>query len=336
MNAYRCIAFLFLLLISIGCKKKDTLRGVDKAALFASPTAAEIKAVAHNWAQRTLIPQQITIEESQSISPKLAAHIISFRLGNIKEYAAVLAPITTEQAPLLFYAGGFCINEEPVNSVKVKLPEENLPFIYVVPAMRGQYVSLEVGDKLLKSPLSGGLRWDAFDGATDDVIACLTAVGELFEQADTSKAMMRGGSRGGTVALLAGIRDSRFKRVAPVAFNSDFVTLTARLYNDPTYKAQFLDGLLNGTATIAQTKQLIIASSPFYFAQRVPKAQLHAAQNDRITPAVQAELLFNEMKKQGIVDRATLFIYPNRDHSTIASGNAELESRMNTFFNAPW
>ncbi|MGE9311666.1 alpha/beta hydrolase family protein [Niabella sp. CJ426] len=336
MKAYHCVALLFFTLCWFACKKNDTLKGIDKAALFAPPATAEIDAVERSWMQRNLVPQDITIVETQSITPKLSAYIISFHLGVIKEYAAVLVPLTTERVPLLFYAGGFGIDEEPVSSVKVKLPAEDLTFIYVVPAMRGQYVSLEVNGKLLKSPLSGGSRFDAFDGATDDVIACLNAVGALFQQADTGKAMIRGGSRGGTVALLAGIHDQRFKRVAPVAFNSDFVALTAQLYNDPTYKAQFLSGLLSGTSTIAQTRQLIIASSPFYFSKRIPKAQLHAAQNDRITPASQAELLFNEMKKQGIGDRATLFIYPDRDHSNIATGNTELESRINTFFSEPW
>ena len=336
MNTYRCTALLFLISTLFACKKKDTLKGIDKAALFAQPTTAEIDAVERNWAQRNLVPQHITIEETQSISAKLAAYIISFSLGTIKEYAAVLTPVTDERIPLLFHAGEFGINEEPVNLVRVKLPEEALPFIYIVPAMRGQYVSLEVGGKLLKSPLSGGSRFDAFDGATDDIIACLNAVGHLFEQADKNKAMIRGGSRGATVALLAGIRDQRFKRVVPVAFNSDFVALTAQLYNDPTYKAQFLDGLLSGTSTIAQTRQLIIASSPFYFAKRIPKAQFHAAQNDRITPASQAELLFNEMKKQSAGDRVSLFIYPNRDHNNIINNNTELEGRINAFLNEPW
>ena len=240
MKAYPCAVLLLIILGLSACKKKDVLKGVDKEALFAPVTTTEIDAVERSWAKRNLEPQDITIEETQTIGPKLSAPIISFRLGAIKEYAAVLAPVTTERLPLLFYAGGFGISEEPVNSVKVKLPGEDLPFVYVVPAMRGQYVSLDVSNKLLKSPLSGGSRFDAFDGATDDVIGCLNAVGHLFQQADTSRAMIRGGSRGGTVALLAGIRDQRFKRVAPVAFNSDFVALTAQLYNDPTYKAQFL------------------------------------------------------------------------------------------------
>lgn len=336
MKAYRSIAFLILVFSVFSCEKKDLLKGVDKTALFAVPTAAEINAVEQMWVQRNLVPQDMVIEETQPINAQLSAYIISLRLRTIKEYAAVLAPVTNQRIPVLFYAGGFGINEEPVNSVQVMLPEEDLPFIYVVPAMRGQYVSLQVNDKILKSPLSGGNRFDAFDGATDDVIACLNAVGHLFQQADTSRAMIRGGSRGGSVALLAGIRDPRFKRVAPVAFNSDFVALTAQLYNDPTYKGQFLNGLIDGTATIAETRQLIIASSPFYFCKRIPKAQLHAAQNDRITPASQAQLLFNEMKKLGVGDRAALFIYPNRDHNNIATGNTELESRINTFFSEPW
>ncbi|MCD2423217.1 prolyl oligopeptidase family serine peptidase [Niabella pedocola] len=333
MKTYSVFCLICLVFGLPSCKKKDLLKGFDKAALFAQPTAAEIDAVKQAWAQRNLKPEQVTIEESQQINTKLSAHIISFQLGNIKEYAAVLTPVTDQRIPVLFYIGGFGTDQEPVNSIKIKLPGEDLPFMYIVPAMKGQYVSMEVGDKRLKSPLSGGSRFDAFDGATDDVIASLNAVGYLFQQADIGRAMIRGGSRGGTVALLAGIRDQRFKRVAPVAFNSDFIALTAALYNDPTYKRQFIEALINGTATIAETRKRMIAASPVYFCNRLPKTQLHCGQNDRITPATQAELLFNEMKKSGAGDRVALFIYPDRDHNNIATGNAELENRINTFFN---
>jgi dipeptidyl aminopeptidase/acylaminoacyl peptidase len=213
---------------------------------------------------------------------------------------------------------------------------DSLPFVYVLPALRGLSVSLQVNETEYSSPSSEGSRFDAFDGATDDVIATLNAVGTLFPNADTSTAMIRGGSRGGIVALLTGERDQRFKRLAPVAFNVDFVGLTAMLYNDPIYKAQFLDGLIGGTASIAETRRNMIASSPIYFCSRLPKTQLHCAANDRITPVAQGEMLMKAMKDLGLEDRVELFIYPNRDHSTIGTGNTEMENRIRGFFSELW
>lgn len=76
----------------------------------------------------------------------------------------------------------------------------------------------------------------------------------------------------------------------------------------------------------------MIASSPLYFCRRLPKTQLHSAQNDLITPVTQAEILFKEMKNSGAGNRVELFIYPGRDHNTITTGNTELESRISAFF----
>ncbi len=46
---------------------------------------------------------------------------------------------------------------------------------------RGQYVNIIIDGSTYSSALSEGERKDAFDGATDDVIASLNAVGELFQ-----------------------------------------------------------------------------------------------------------------------------------------------------------
>ncbi|MET3878858.1 prolyl oligopeptidase family serine peptidase [Chitinophaga sp. OAE865] len=330
------VLLIGILTLSLACKKEDALKGIDKTALFAAPTTTEINAVQQLWSARNLTPLNITTEETHVINAKLSLHIISFELSGAKEYAAVLVPVTDHPLPVMFYVGGYGTEQEPVNSIKIGLTDDQLPVIYVVPSLRGQYVSVEINNVVYKSPLSQGSRFDAFDGATDDVIATLTAVGNVFPLADTGRAMIRGGSRGGTVALLAGERDGRFKRVAPVAFNVDFIGLTAQLYNDRTYKEQFLTGLVNGTMTIAETRQLMIASSPLYFCSRLPKTQLHCGEKDRITPASQGELLFNRMKDLGLEDKVKLFIYPDRTHDDITTNNTELQTRINQFFGELW
>lgn len=332
----RITLFLSLFIIFSACKKEDTLKGIDKAALFAPPLLAEIKNVENIWAARILQPTDVTIEKSAVINDRLTLHIFSFRLSGIKEYAAALVPETDNLLPVMFYVGGYASDEEPVNSVNIKLGAEPLPFIYIVPALRGQYVSVTIDNITYSSAVSEGARTDAFDGATDDVIASLNAAGELFPNADTATAMIRGASRGGIVGLLAGERDQRFKRVVPVAFNVDFIGLTAAQYNDRTYKEQFLTGLIDGTANIAETRRLMIAASPLYFCERLPKTQLHCAEKDKITPAAQGQMLVDRMKEMGLADSVELFIYPGREHHTIGTNNPEMETRITGFFSELW
>lgn len=71
-------------------------------------------------------------------------------------------------------------------------------FIVVIPSFRGQ--QLIVGGKKYQSD---GNVSDAFDGATTDVLAFLNVALETFGRADESRIAIYGGSRGGTVALLA-------------------------------------------------------------------------------------------------------------------------------------
>lgn len=107
--------------------------------------------------------------------------------------------------------GGFGL-DLPVAQQNIQLSESGtLPFLYILPSMRGQFLTLVVNNMTYTSPVSKGKRNDAFDGAADDGITALNAVGMLFKLADMEKVMVRGGSRGATVALLMGKRDTRIK-----------------------------------------------------------------------------------------------------------------------------
>jgi dienelactone hydrolase len=315
------------------CKKQDALRGIDKSALFATPTSGELETIQTAWQKRDLAPKDITIEETHIINNRLNLNLISFRLFGNKQFAGVLVPVTTKPLPVQLFVYGFSL-EDPISYQRIKTSTSDtssLPFIYVVPALRGQSLTLLVNDIEYKSPLSEGTRNDAFDGATDDVIACLNAVAVAFKEADTSKVMVRGGSRGGTVALLMAERDKRVKLAAAIAFPADLLQLTSTHQNDDTYKFQFLDALINGNATLEETRIKMIASSPLYFCQYLPKTQIHFGGKDNITPARQGEVLFNTMKTLGLEANMEFFIYKDRGHSDIS--NNEMEERIKQFFN---
>lgn len=332
---------VFILLVNMAilisaCKKDDVLNDIDEEALFVPPSTSELQPVKTTWANRNLRPQDVTVEAIQDITNQLSFRLISFRLNGYKQYAGILMPLATQPLPVLLYVPGFALNE-PVSYQNIRLlsSDTGLPFIYVMPALKGQSLSLTVNDKLYKSPVSEGTRNDAFDGATDDAIACLNAVTVAFKQADTTRVMVRGGSRGGTVALLMAERDKRVKRAAAVAFPTDLLSLTSSHQQDPTYQFQFLDALLNGTATLEETRIKMIASSPLYFCSELPKTQMHFGEKDAITPEGQGQMLLDALPV-ALKDSVKLFFYKDRTHTTIGNNNNEMEERIQSFFRELW
>ncbi len=325
---------LGLLVLCGACRKKDPLAGIDENALFAPPAQEELDAVQAAWQARDLTPQNITIEATHVIDNKLRLVIISFRASGSKQYVGVLVPATQKALPGRLYIAGFSLHDaiSRQNIQTSSSATDTLPFIYVVPALRGQSLSLTVNGVEYKTPASEGQRNDAFEGATDDAIACLNAVGKTFKEADTSKVMTQGGSRGGTVALLMAERDQRVKLAAAVAFPADLLMLTAANRRDPTYKFQFLDALISGSATLEETRKKLLAASPLYFCKHLPEIQAHFGDQDNITPPVQGELLRNAMKDAGKEANIELFIYKGRSHENIGNNNVEMQQRIEDFF----
>ncbi|MGF6850938.1 dienelactone hydrolase [Chitinophaga sp. W3I9] len=316
-----------LIILFCSCKKKDSLAGIDKNALFASPTASELKAIEIDWNKRDLTPTNINIEQTHAINSQLDYKLISFYASGYKQYAAILLPVTTTPLPIWFYVAGFSLND-PVSYQKIKTSKLNA--IYVIPALKGQSLNITINDTTYKSPVSMGTRNDAFDGAADDIISTLNAVATIFK-VDTSKVMVQGGSRGGTVALLVAERDKRVKLSVGVAFASDLLALTASHRNDQTYRFQFLDALLNGSISLTEARKKMIASSPIYFCKHLHKTQIHFGDKDDITPLTQGQMLFNAMKDLGKEDSIEFYIYKGKSHQDIGDNNPEMQERIRKF-----
>lgn len=332
------VTALFFMILLGSCKKNDVLRGFDKSALFAPPSTSELDAIKNTWKKRNLNPENIKIEEVDVINNQLSFQLLSFQLNGYKQYAAALIPKTSKPLPVHLYVYGFAL-EVPVSYQNIRLAPSDtasLPFIYVMPALRGQSLNFTVNDKMYTSPVSEGTRDDAFDGAADDAIASLNAAIITFKNADTSRVMVRGGSRGGTVALLVAERDKRVKRAAAVAFPTDLLGLTADYQHDSTYQFQFLNALVKGAATLEETRIKMIASSPLYFCSQLPKTQIHFGDKDKITPATQGRLLFNAMEQLGLQYRIEMFVYEGLAHSNIGTNNNEMDNRIQNFFHQLW
>ena len=317
----------------ISCKKEYLSRD-EKGALFAPPTVGELNKIFDVWQNRDLTPSDyIIVQQADILSGAFTLKIVSFKVNNIKEYGALVIPNISQPLPVQVFVGGYSgsINST-VNSVNLVVNNSSpgKANILAIPALRGQSLEITVNGAIYSSPLSEGNQCDAFDEATDDVLAFLNLIQQTEINADVTRTGVRGGSRGGTVALLAGVRDTRVKRVVGVVSPTNMLKLTSQNEKDVVYQCQFLSDYKNGQATLEKTRNKMIASSPIYFAQKLPKTQLHMGFRDEIVPVQQGYDMKEKIEALGNASEFQLFTY-DKTHTDIATNNAELTERIGIF-----
>jgi hypothetical protein len=292
--------------------------------VFAPPTAAEIKAAEADWAKRDLAPknvQEVTSGEIDLGQTKATVKIISHTVHGFKHYGAIVIPAGTEKGlfPVILDLKGVSPDFFPLNLGRLMSPrilgDKQGAFIYVVPSFRGEI--LQFGGKEYKSE---GDPTDSWDGATDDALTFLNVALSITAQADSSRIAAFGKSRGGALALLAGIRDSRIKKVVSWSGPADFFRLMgeggwwqkevvseallrrAKPEDDGgQFVATFLAKAVDGKKTLAEVRRLMIQSSALYFARRLPKAQAYYGVEDGMVPVRNGRELENAAKSIGKV-----------------------------------
>lgn len=322
---------VFSLFFFVSCSK-DALSPKEKKALFATPTAAETQAVRDEWQSRDLNPTDYSVLQQESVlNGAFTLKMLSYRLNGIKEYAAILAPQTNSPVPVHIHVGGFGL-ESTLNSVNMMLDTSGAgpSNILAIPALRGQSLQVTLNGSTYTTPVSEGEHCNAFDGGTDDVLALLNLLAQTEPYADVNRTAVRGGSRGGTVALLAGIRDPRVKRVVAIAGPVDMLELTSEHQKDPTYRCQFLDAFTSGQTTLEEARRKLIASSPLYFAQHLPLTQMHMGTRDFSVPEEQGHALEQKMAQLGLSAQLELYMY-DRTHTDLVPNNPELAARIEQF-----
>ncbi|MEO8574169.1 MAG: prolyl oligopeptidase family serine peptidase [Pyrinomonadaceae bacterium] len=261
------------------------------ASIFVKPTAAEIAAVEKDWAKRDLSARGIKEELKSTVviadrrfNVRIVSHLV---LGN-RHYGAIITPenSTGKSLPVIIEAKGVSPNYFPLELEKLAAPRSMgdmaEEFVYVVPTFRGEVLTFNGWNYT-----SEGDRTDALDGATDDTIALLNVALGTTPEIDRARICAFGHSRGGTVAMLAGIRDKRIACVVNWAGPTDWFYamgtngwteeelwsegLRTRANTQQTggqNVERFLKSAIDGKAGLADIRHRMIASSPLYFAHR--------------------------------------------------------------------
>lgn len=305
--------------------------------VFRKPARAEIAAVESEWAGRDLSPKGVSVVATERImlgNSEASVRIVSHLIHGQKHFGAVIVPAGVDRkAPVILDLKGVSWNYSPLDLAEIISPRflgaDRSKFIYVIPLFRGEILKFGGVDYI-----SEGDRADSWDGAADDALALLNAALSITPQADETRIGVFGKSRGGSVALLAGVRDKRIKAVLDWSGPTDWFELMAT--EGWTQKEIITDGLLNKSAPnqeggqvierflqkaidgkwgLREARQRMLASSPLYFADRLPLTQAHYGTDDEMVPLINGQALFAVLKKKvKTVPRYSVFYHENSGH----------------------
>lgn len=305
MKRLMMILYVFSFFTCAAQTSKSTNEESLLRKILMEPTPQEVKEILDDLRKQDLSPRDVIIHDSVLLSNSNTLYVLSHKVDGLTHYGAVIIPTNTIRSKLpviVFATGGDGMHKEfdirqDFNHAAVQFPnflgnELDRKFIVAIPSFRGQ--QLIIGDKKYQSD---GNVSDAFGGATTDALAFLNVTLKIFTQASESQVAIHGGSRGGTVALLASSRDKRIKRTIAVAAPTDMKALYV-LYPDQ-FKLLFFNDLLSGKISEHEARRKFISISPIYFVDELPLVQLHHDKNDPFVPADFAKKLTDRMKAQG-------------------------------------
>ena len=308
-------------------------------ALVSPPTTIEIEAVRAEWSRRDLDPQSVRVIATHELTVDGVAftvRVIEFTLHRQREYViAFIPPMAAKEDRLPVLVDIRDIRwDYPARrldngtTLLRALGESARRVILAVPSFRGEVLELAG-----KRYVAEGDRRDAWDGATDDCIAALTAVHRAIPQSDPDRSVAYGGSRGGGVALLFGARDRRIRAVAsnagPVDWfsamaraNEPWIESIARAWKDRTPRNdrawQFCEWFLHdlGTTDITAARQRILAGSAVYFVETMPAVLAQYGGRDMPVPVANAHRLQEALAKVAAPGEPprTVIVHPKAGH----------------------
>lgn len=269
------------------------------------PSPQEVEAILQHLRKQDLSPKDVIIHDAILLSNSNKLYVLSHKVEGLTHFGAIIIPAKNKgkKLPVIIFAtGGDGMNKEfdisrDFNHSEAQFPsflgeELDAKFIVVIPSFRGQ--QLIIGNKKYQS--DGNLS-DSFGGATTDALTLLNVTLKTFVQADENRISIYGGSRGGTVALLASSRDRRIIRTVVVAAPTDMKALY-QLYPDQ-FKLLFFNDLLSGNITQREARRKFIGISPIYFTKELPMVQLHHDNKDPFVPIEFARTLVKNMTTNG-------------------------------------
>ena len=284
------------------CKCKDRIsyqnidlnKEIDLNVLYTPTDSTELQSILLSWKNFSEESDTYQTVNKSGFFYNRNLLVVRHTVHGAKHYGAIVLPKDYDENkkyPLLVWANGLdqsnpTVDLRGLGKVFMRLKD----YFILVPSYRGQALVANG-----RRYCSDGFFGDAFDGATDDALRLLALAKNEFKGIDSNRVVVSGTSRGGTVALLMGIRDPGINAVISIAAPTNF--FSEEMYNRYTkqYKYQFL----SHKKSIMEIRAKMIKSSPIYFVEKYPNALLLIhGENDKIVPVSHAHGVIAKLKQK--------------------------------------
>lgn len=304
------VFLLFLLSVSV-----LTVHGVEPEEFkYRAVTEADLDGVRSEWQHRDLAAKSVDIV-LEDIRDDYTLIVVRHFIGSRAHFGAIVLPNVDSLSgapvaviPDSLYQGSANYDiDETVEWFQSFKPLNG--FIKIFPGFRGRIATAQ--DEVW---FSRGDFCDAFDGPTDDSIAMLNVAEQLYPEADFQNVLVRGGSRGGTVALLMAVRDERVNTVIALGAPVDFYRKSWQVPPGDQYRCQFFDEKTDGEA-----RQRILASSPLFFAPKysLESVSMHHDEGDSIVLVWNANEMEAHLKSHDVM--VNKYLYPTDWHGAMVA-----------------
>ncbi|MFL6548503.1 MAG: alpha/beta hydrolase family protein [Povalibacter sp.] len=274
------VAAILLVSQLMGCDSSSVDHLEGTAFDYSPPTSEQLMEIQALWRSRDLSASKVVVVHQDDSHATYQLRIYEHTVQGRRHYGAVTIPKSdsAQVFPVVLFADGLDQSNPTMDvgrwsqAAQYRLGQA----IFAVPIFRGR--------TLIYNGLSftaDGDFCDAYDGATDDAIALLNVVEDQVREADFSRLMVRGGSRGGNIALLLAERDERVTVAASASAPTDFYREAVAAQYGTQYRCQFITG-----KTPTESRQRMLSSSPLHFSvlPGVVKVYIDHGEQDPVVP----------------------------------------------------
>ena len=160
---------------------------------------------------------------------------------------------------------------------------------------------------------SEGYTGDVWLGAAEDAVFFLEVVKEMYSKSDSTKVLAMGVSRGATtVALIIGALTDKLDYIISISTHTNFLNLEA--FRNERVGSDY-PRVFTPQTTPENIRRRLIASSPYYFAERLQGFEIHQGTEDILTTVHHAKLLEQRLREVGISDSTfKIYCYEGKGH----------------------
>ncbi|MEM6345406.1 MAG: prolyl oligopeptidase family serine peptidase [Bacteroidota bacterium] len=291
----------------------NTDPGLPLNELMQEVSHEELEEILLEWKEKDFSPKGIEVVYQAELPNGDSVKVISHLVNGKKHFGAIRIPdqLDITNAPILMVleGGGTGLDITKLNRItQARCAEQSDQYISILPSYRGCILR---GDGFCFR--SEGYFGDPWLGPAEDATAFLEAVIKYCDKPDSTKVLAMGISRGATVALIMGGLTDKLDYLISTSTHTKF--LDEYVVTNERVGASYARAFFTPADSPAQIRKRMIASSPYFFADKLPPFEVHQGTKDEQTTVWHAQVLQDRLNEIGRDSSSyKLFIYENQGH----------------------